>query len=119
MPKESTRQEIIKLLNENKTVDQIVNTLKVAKGYVYSVRSSLKHPSSRKGKLVKRLDQLGVEDLPTSTTVKVRCKYCKSVHIITINPTHKELYTKEVIDNYVCFQYQCQSKKKWNEKLGR
>jgi len=119
MSNESTRQKIIKLLNENHPIDQIVKTLKVTKGYIYSVKSSLKHPSSQKGKLKKRLEEEGVQSTQAIGTVRMVCKYCKNVYIININPGNKELYTKELIANYICLQWSCQSKKRLYDKLGK
>lgn len=94
----STRQNIIKLLKEGKTVSQIIKELKVSKRYVFAIKSYLKHNKNtfeRKSKIKSQTQKLKGKNI-----VKLTCKICGGIFNIRTN--NKNLYTSKIKDNWIC-----------------
>lgn len=95
----SKRKQIIKLLNQGVKIKDICKKLNVSKTYVYSVKYQLKEQ--------KRKKEYRKQKLKKSNLLELKCKKCKKTFLIRVN--NLDVYTEDIISNWVCLN--CSAKK--------
>ena len=92
----SVRQDIIDKLKEGKAPKEIATELKIAVGYVYSVRSTI-------GKVKEPKEEKEGVSKSGSPSISFTCIQCKSVQTLDVDPGSVEVYRAlKKDDKYYC-----------------
>ena len=107
MDKLNTRQKIMKLLQEGKSIKEVAELLKEEKvanisAYVYRVNRDLKNHKEHKELEEKAFQHHNVKHDRFFKDIVLICNKCKKEYIVTTTAINEGLYTPEIKATWIC-----------------